>query len=156
MLTTLPFLVCLGAGLTGGVFFAFSAFVMKALAELPVEHGLAAMQRINRVVLNPGFLGLFIGTTVLAAICILAGFFPWGSTRSALLLAAGLCYVIGSFGVTAVCNVPRNERLARLDSGSAEAAAYWPVYVREWLRWNHVRTAACLASAAAAAAALTC
>ena len=156
MLTTLPFLVCLGAGLIGGVFFAFSAFVMKALAQLPAEHGVAAMQRINVVVLNPGFLGLFIGTTVLAAICILAGFFPWGTTRSALLLAAGLCYGVGSFGVTAACNGPRNERLARLDSGSPEAAAYWPVYLREWLLWNHVRTAACLVSAACAAAALAC
>ena len=154
MLTTLPFLVCIGAGLIGGVFFAFSAFVLKALAQLPAEHGIAAMKRINVVVLNPGFLGLFIGTTVLAAICILAGFFPWGTTRSTLLLGAGLCYVVGSFGVTAGFNVPRNERLARMDSGSAEATAYWPVYVREWLLWNHVRTVACLVSAACAAAAL--
>ena len=23
-----------------------------------------------------------------------------------------------------------------------EAAAYWPVYVREWTRWNHVRALA--------------
>ena len=26
----------------------------------------------------------------------------------------------------------------------------WPVYVREWTRWNHVRTVAALASAATA------
>jgi uncharacterized membrane protein len=31
MLKTLPLLMCLGAGLVGGVFFAFSTFVMKAL-----------------------------------------------------------------------------------------------------------------------------
>jgi uncharacterized membrane protein len=46
-----------------------------------------------------------------------------------------------------VANVPRNEALAKLEPGTAEAASYWPVYVREWTLRNHVRT---LASAAAA------
>lgn len=62
--------------------------------------------------------------------------------------------MIGSFGVTAAFNVPRNERLAPLAPDSAEAADYWPRYVREWLWWNHVRTVASLAAAACAAAAL--
>lgn len=152
MLDTLPLLASLGAAIVGGVFFAFSSFVMRALAQRPAAEGIAAMQAINRVVLNPGFLGVFVGTAVLAGICVLAGFFPWGEPKSALLLAAGLLYLLGCFGVTAACNVPRNERLARLDSQSAEAAAYWLVYRREWLRWNHVRTAAALLSAVCAAA----
>jgi hypothetical protein len=37
----------LGCGLIGGVFFAFSTFVMKALASLPPAQGIAAMQSIN-------------------------------------------------------------------------------------------------------------
>jgi len=154
MLTSLPFLVCIGAGLVGGVFFAFSTFVMKALAQLPEAQGIAAMQRINAVVLSPSFLSVFVGTAVLAAICVLAGFFPWGTARSFWLLAAGLSYLVGAFAVTAAFNVPRNERLARLEAESAQAAEYWPIYVREWLRWNHVRSAASLLSAACAAAAL--
>jgi uncharacterized membrane protein len=154
MLTSLPFLVCLGAATIGGVFFAFSTFVMRALADLPARQGIAAMQRINVVVLNPVFLGVFVGTAVLAGICVFAGFFPWGAPRSMLLLAAGLSYLVGSFGVTAGFNVPRNERLARMHADSEEAAAYWPVYVREWLFWNHVRAAASLVSAACAAGVL--
>ena len=154
MLVTLPILVCLGAGLVGGVFPAFSAFVMKALAQLPAAQGVAAMQRINVVVLNPVFLGLFVGTAVLAGICVLAGFLPWGTPRSLLLLGAGTAYLVGAFGVTVACNVPRNERLARLDADSAEAAAWWPVYQREWQRWNHVRTLASIAAAVCAAAAI--
>jgi uncharacterized membrane protein len=156
MLGTLPLLVCIGAAVVGGVFFAFSTVVMKALAQLPTGQGVAAMQRINVVVLNPLFLGVFVGTAVLAGICVLAGFFPWGEPRSVLLLVAGICYLVGSFGVTAAFNVPRNERLARMEGQSAEAVAYWPVYVREWLFWNHVRTVASVASAASAAVALTC
>jgi uncharacterized membrane protein len=84
-----------------------------------------------------------------------AGFVAPGATRSQLLLAAGLCYLVGSFGVTVIFNVPRNERLARMESDSAQAADYWPVYVREWLLWNHVRTVASLAAAACAAMALS-
>lgn len=154
MLNSLPLLVCVGAGLVRGVFFAFSTFVIKALAELPAAQGIQAMQRINVVVLNPLFLGVFVGTAVLAGVCIFAGFFPWGSSKSFLLLAAGLTYVLGSFGVTAVFNVPRNERLAKLPPESTEAAVYWPIYVREWLLWNHVRTIASLASATCTACAL--
>lgn len=51
--------------------------------------------------------------------------------------------------MTVVANVPRNEPLKRKGPGTPEAVAYRPVHLREWTRWNHVRT---LASAAAAAA----
>lgn len=154
VLTLLPLLVAVGSGLVGGVFLAFSSFVMKALAELPSEHGVAAMQRINVVVLNPLFLGLFFGTALLAGVCAAGALLSWGTARALLLLIAGLSYVIGTFGVTVAFNVPRNERLARLPPASAEAATYWPQYVREWLFWNHVRTVAALAGAVCATAAL--
>ncbi|MGB5102785.1 MAG: anthrone oxygenase family protein [Steroidobacteraceae bacterium] len=127
MLTSLPLLVCIGAGLIGGVFFAFSSFVMKALAELPAAHGIAAMQRINVVVLNPLFLGVFIGTAVLSAMCVIAGFFPWGTGRSLLLLTAGVIYLLGSFGVTVAFSVPRNERLAGMAADTIQAREYYPL-----------------------------
>lgn len=154
MRTALALLACIGAGTVGGVFFAFSTFVMKALAQLPASQGVAAMQRINVVVLNPMFLGVFMGTAVLAVGCIAVSFFPWTPSRSPLLLAAGLLYLVGTFFVTIAFNVPRNERLARLRNESPEGSAYWPVYVKEWSRWNHVRTAASVASAVCGAAAL--
>jgi len=154
MLTTLTLLASIGAGTVGGVFFAFSAFVMKALAQLPASQGVASMQQINVVVLNPLFLGVFMGTAFLSAGCVIASFVPWNAPRSPLLLCAGLLYLAGAFVVTTAFNVPRNERLARLDADSSEAAAYWPVYVREWSKWNHLRTAAPVASAACSAASL--
>jgi uncharacterized membrane protein len=153
MLPTLAVLTCIGAGTVGGVFFAFSTFVIQALAQLPPSQGVAAMQRINVVVLNPLFLGVFVGTAILAAVCIAASFLPWSAPRSPLLVAAGLLYLGGSFYVTRAFNIPRNRRLARLDAESSEAATYWPLYVREWSYWNHVRTVASLASAACSAAA---
>jgi uncharacterized membrane protein len=154
MLTTVTFLVCIGAGLIGGVFFTFSTFVMKALAQLSVSQGIAAMQRINVVVLNPLFLSVFLGTALVAAACIFLSFIGWNSPGSILLLAAGLLYLVGTILVTMVFNVPRNERLAGLDPASSQAAEYWVVYLREWTLWNHVRTVGSVASAACSAGAL--
>jgi uncharacterized membrane protein len=154
MFTAIAFLISIGAGVVGGVFFAFSTFVMKALTQLPPRQGVSAMQRINVVVLNPLFLGLFMGTALLSVGGLVAAVLAWSDPASLLLLAAGLLYLVGSFLVTVGFNVPRNQRLAVMNPESPEAHAYWPIYVREWLWWNHVRTVASAASAACAAAAL--
>lgn len=143
----LVLLTALGAATVGGVFFGFSSFVMKALAQLPAAQGMAAMQRINIVVINPWFMGVFMGTLLLSIACGVVALM----SGSSALLVAGLLYAVGTFGVTMAFNVPRNNRLARLDASSPDAIAYWPSYVREWTRWNHVRTGAALASAVCAA-----
>ena len=154
MFTAITLLACIGAGTIGGVFFAFSTFVMKALLQVPASHGVAAMQHINVVVLNPLFLGVFVGTAAVEAGCAVWSLSSWHASRSVLVLAAALLYVLGTFLVTMKCNVPMNNRLARLDPGSPEAAAFWPTYVREWSIWNHIRSAAALLSSACSAAAL--
>lgn len=148
MLTALVVLAILGAATVGGVFFAFSTFVMGALAQLPAAQGVAAMQRINVVVLNPLFLGTFAGTAVLQVLAGVLAVLAWVPVRSPWLVAGAVLYGVGSFGVTMAANVPRNERLKALSPESRAAAEYWLVYVREWTRWNHVRTGASLAAAA--------
>ena len=67
LLTTAAVIAALlGTALIGGVFFAFSSFVMKALARVPSPEGIAAMQSINVTVLNASFLGAFMGTAVVS------------------------------------------------------------------------------------------
>ncbi len=56
----------LGCGLMAGVFFAFSTFVMNALARLQPTQGIAAMQSINITVINPLFMAAFLGTAAAA------------------------------------------------------------------------------------------
>jgi uncharacterized membrane protein len=148
MMNTLILVDVIGAATIGGVFFAFSTFVMGALAQLPPAHGVAAMQRINVVVLNPLFLGTFMGTAVVQGLTAVLAVIGWLPIRAPLLLAAAILYILGTFGVTMALNVPRNDRLKSLPADGDAARAYWPVYVREWTFWNHVRTAAALASAA--------
>jgi uncharacterized membrane protein len=144
--SSLLLLCALGTAVIGGAFFAFSTFVMGALARLVPAHGIAAMQSINTVVLNAVFLGAFLGTALLCAAAIVVALVDWTSATPAII-AGGLLYVIGTFGVTIAFNVPRNEALARLDASRPESEVYWRTYVRSWTRWNHVRTVASLAAA---------
>ncbi len=142
-----------GAGLMGGLFFAFSNFVMRALAHLPGAHGMAAMQRINVTVLNPLFFLAFFGTGALSVLSVAAAWGAWRDSPAMLAVAAAVLYLGGSIGVTIACNVPLNERLARVPAEGAAAGTLWPEYVARWTRWNHVRTLACLAAAVLFAAA---
>lgn len=151
-LTTLIVASAVLSALVGGVFFAFSVFVMRALASLPTPRGVLAMQRINLTVIHPLFLGAFLGTAALFGIAAYLArhtphAFPWLVTSFAV-------YLVGSVGVTLGFNVPRNDRLASLEPSSTQAAAYWPTYVREWLAWNHLRCLASLVAAAVAMAAI--
>ena len=137
----------LGSALIGGVFFAFSSFVMKALARLPVAEGVAAMQSINVVVLNPPFLAKFIGTAVLsvgAAGLAIAG---WDRPWAPFLLGGAIFYVVGTFLVTGIRNVPLNDRLAAVSAADPAAREVWELYLRRWTAWNHVRTAAAMIAA---------
>ena len=64
-------------------------------------------------------------------------------------------YLLGPVGLTMGYHVPRNNALAATDPESAEGAAYWARYLREWTRGNHLRVAAGLAAAALLTIALT-
>ncbi|MFE1014724.1 DUF1772 domain-containing protein [Streptomyces sp. NPDC058794] len=139
----------LGTGLTAGVFCAFSTFVMRGLAALPPAQGVAAMNSINTAAVRPPFMLVFLGTAVLAAAIAVVTFVLWPAGAAVELLLGSALHLLGSFGVTAAANVPRNTALLRLEPGTAEAAGQWPTYVRRWTAWNHVRT---VASAAAAVA----
>ena len=130
----------LGCGLMAGLFYAFSNFVMKALARIPAPSGIAAMQAINVTVLNPLFLTIFLSTAAACGILVIYALISSQNPGSFCLLAAGLLYLVGNVVVTMAFNVPRNNALARLDASSAEAAGFWGDYVVTWTRWNHVRT----------------
>ena len=78
-------LAAVGSGVVAGLLFGFSTAVMKSLARLPAEHGMRAMQHINLVILNPLFLGAFMGTALLSAVLALGALLtrpPPGSGRS--------------------------------------------------------------------------
>lgn len=147
-LLVLTIIAALGAALNGGIFFAFSTFVMSALRRLPPAQGLAAMQEINITAVTPPFMTALFGTAAVCIAAAVAALVDWSSTTSALVLAGAAVYATGSIAVTAAYNVPRNNDLATVDAQQQDAAARWRRYDREWTGGNHVRTAACMAAAA--------
>jgi uncharacterized membrane protein len=149
MLDGVTVVVALGCGLIAGAFFAFSTFVMKALGKLPAAQGIAAMQSINVVVLNPWFLIPFVGTAAGSAALAVAALLRWGDPRAPCWLAGSLLYTFGTFVETGVVHVPRNDALAKVAPSRPEAAAAWAAYLSTWTAWNHVRTVAALGAAAA-------
>jgi uncharacterized membrane protein len=144
----------IGASLVAGFFFAFSTTVMKALGALPPAQGVAGMQSINVVVINPWFFAAFFGVALLSLVLIGAALFRWSDPRAVYWLIGGVLYVAGTIVVTMVFNVPRNNVLARLAADSAEGARYWADYLSTWTAWNHVRTVAPLAASIVFALAL--
>jgi uncharacterized membrane protein len=143
-----------GAGLVGGVFFAFSNFVMKALGRLRPSEGAAAMQSINITVITPTFMGALFGTGLASLVLIGWGIADLDEPYAGWLIAAGAIYVIGEIATTGGYHVPRNNALARVDPESEEGARVWQTYLVEWTKMNHVRTGAGLTACALFAVAL--
>jgi uncharacterized membrane protein len=142
------FIAALGSALMAGLFFVFSNAVMTALGKLAPASGIAAMQSINVWILNPVFAAVFFGTSAIAALLALVALLNLAQPWALLLLAGGLCYLVGSLAVTLIFNVPLNNRLAAAQPGTAEAAGVWSEYLRVWTAWNHLRSVLSLAATA--------
>ncbi|AZO52537.1 MULTISPECIES: DUF1772 domain-containing protein [unclassified Mesorhizobium] len=140
LVPTLTITAAIGLGVVGGVFFAFSNFVMAALARLPVPDGIAAMNSINVTVITPTFMTALFGTGLICLVLIAAALMGWSQSGSYWLLAGAVIYLIGNPIVTMVFNVPLNDALAAVDPASSNGAAVWSDFLRDWVMWNHLRT----------------
>lgn len=138
----------LGCGLVAGVFFAFSNFVMSALARLQPREGVAAMQSINITVINPLFMVALFGTALACLFLAVSSLLKWQQPGSIYLLVGSLLYFVGTAVVTIVFNVPLNDALAVIKPDSAEGANLWAKYLTDWTLWNHVRTVTALVASA--------
>lgn len=147
LMIALAVAAALGSGGVAGFFFAFSICVMRALARLPPDQGIAAMQSINVVVLNPGFFTAFFGTAMVCILLTVFSLFNWSAAHALYLLAGSVLYLAGSIIVTMAFNVPLNDALATVNPHSAEGIALWTRYLAHWTAWNHVRTAASFGAA---------
>ncbi len=148
LLFPLKLFSALGCGLIAGVFFAFSTFVLSALARLKPAQGITAMQSINITVINGLFMTVFLGTAVACILLTVFSLLNWHQPGAAYLLIGSLLYLVGTLGVTIVFNVPLNEALAKVAPDSTEGASLWVSYLANWTAWNHFRTAAALGAAA--------
>jgi len=148
VITGLLWFSAIGCGLLGGLYFAFSTFIMTALARLDQAAGISAMNAINTTIMRSLFMPIFLGTTLTSLALAGLSFLRWSEPGALAMLAGGVLYVAGMFVVTMVFNVPLNNALAAVDPQGADAASVWVRYLRDWTFWNHVRTVACIAASA--------
>jgi uncharacterized membrane protein len=150
------FIAALGSGLIAGVFFIFSFAVMRALSRITPFSGMWAMQSINIYILNPVFLGVFLGTGIICAGLAITAVVRWHLPGAGWMLAGTMIYIIGSIGVTMIFNVPMNNALMVADPATPEGLELWAKYLTDWTFWNHIRTFASIAACASLIMALIC
>ena len=148
LLFALTFLASLGCGLIAGLFFVFSVAVMKAFARLPSAEGIAAMQSINVAIINPLFLTVFFGTAVACTFVMIASLLSWRESGVVYLILGSILHLVGSFLVTVVFNVPKNNALASVSPADPDSAGLCASYLDKWTAWNHVRTIATIVAMA--------
>ncbi len=144
----------LGAAMSGGAFFAFSNFVMPALAKLQPGNGAAAMQAINAAAPTPAFVAA-IATAGLAGVPVVAANLDRLDEGAVRYVAVGAAMSLGSFLITVAGNVPRNNALDAVDADSHEGQSYWRRYLASWTRLNTLRTLTSLTSVVTYALALS-
>ncbi|MES2111044.1 MAG: anthrone oxygenase family protein [Bacteroidota bacterium] len=141
----------IATALIAGLFYAYTCSVNTGLGRLPGRDYLAAMQAINRAILNPLFFASFMGALLLLPVSAWLNFNDDTRLRFTLLCAAAILYLAGVFGVTIFGNVPLNDVLARIDLKSlspAQVAEQRNAFEKPWLIYHNVRTVAaviCLA-----------
>ena len=146
--TVATVVAAVGCGMMAGIFFAFSVFLMAAFDRLSPSSAVAAMQAINRTIITPLFLVLFLGAGVACVVALVAALLdpdPDAASR-VLVVGAAASYVVGVLVVTGTANVPRNDRLDAVDPAHPDAGERWAEYRRTWTAWNHVRTIASVAT----------
>lgn len=137
----------LGAAAMGGVFLAFSTFVMPALARLDTPDGVRAMQHINRVAPTPWFMVPLFGTAT-AGLVLAARSVRRLDESDARAQTFGAGLYLAAIILTVAYHVPRNDDLALLDPLGPDATSAWREYQNGWNSANHLRALLCLGAAA--------
>lgn len=144
LFVSLRFVAVIGCALMAGLYFAFSNTIMPSLAKLEPSQGILAMQTINRIILNPLFLLLFVGSAVACVLLVIFSLGKLPALNATLLILGAVIYILGSPIVTAAFNVPLNDTLAVLAPNAVASPDLWAGYLQNWTTWNHVRTVASL------------
>jgi uncharacterized membrane protein len=147
LFVSLRVVAIIGCALMAGLYFAFSNTIMPTLAKLEPSEGILVMQTINRTILNPLFLLLFVGTAIACVVLVMFSLGKLSAINVTLLILGAVIYILGSFIVTAMVNVPLNDTLATLAANAAASPDFWANYLQNWTTWNHVRTVASVTAA---------
>lgn len=127
--------------LSAGFFFAWSVSVILGTKKVGDYTYLETMQNINREILNPLFFVVFFGSLISLIINTVLQYND--KTVFWLILSATVIYLIGTFGVTALGNVPLNNQLDVLQINQlniSELKGFRSYYETKWNHYHNIRT----------------
>lgn len=122
-----------------GILYSFSDFIMKAFNALPSKNAVAAMQSINTTVYRSIFMVIFISLVPISIITTIWSVVTLGWTHSLFVILGALFYIVGTFIITGVGNVPLNKLLEQVDVSHQEVNSAWKNYYARWTRLNTIR-----------------
>jgi uncharacterized membrane protein len=130
----------IAVGLMAGVFYVFAHAVMPGLRRVDDRTFVASFQAIDRAIINPWFIPVFIGAI---GLLLLAAGLHVGEDPLPWILAALVLYLV-TFVLTMRVNVPLNDALkAAGDPDQIDVAAARARFGEDrWARFNVVRTVA--------------
>lgn len=132
--------LALWSAVIGGVFSAFSEFVMEGLRRTKPAGGIEAMQHINRAVIKTQFVAGILSIALFSVLFMFYALRVFEGAALITLILAPCVYLPSVFFITLFGNVPMNNKLESLDYQTIEAETYWKKYGRDWNRLNHIRT----------------
>ncbi|MGC6432182.1 MAG: DUF1772 domain-containing protein [Jejuia sp.] len=141
MKTYVLFITVLLNALSTGFFFAWSVSVILGTKKVGDVTYLETMQSINREILNPVFFIVFFGSLITL---LISSYLQFNNKPVFwLVLASALIYLIGTFGVTALGNVPLNDELDALNitkPSIVELKSFRVYYEDAWNQYHNIRT----------------
>jgi uncharacterized membrane protein len=136
-------LATITTALMAGLFYAFSVSINLAFRHLPDTQYILAMQEINKAIVNPVFLLAFLGSPLFLTLAALAYRKQPRSPKFGWIFAALVVFIIGSFGVTIVGNIPLNNQLEGFSlegSSVKQAKVMRGAFAESWNNWHTIRT----------------
>jgi len=129
-------------GLSAGLFYSWQVSVIPGTRLTQDSTYIETMQKINRAIINPPFMLIFLGSLLMQIISV---FLFWNSgLQSWFILAGTLVYGAGTVMVTGLGNVPLNDALDELqlnDLSKEEISKRRQNYEIPWNRLHLIRSA---------------
>lgn len=129
-------------GLTAGLCFTWGNAVTPGIGNLSAIEYLKAFQQMNRTILNPIFLLVFMGPSLLHLYNVL---FLKNSSNSMfwMIIVAAALYILGIALVTIFGNVPLNNLIDKVDLtiiSTEDAESLRSTFENQWNTFHLIRT----------------
>lgn len=124
-------------GLSAGLFYGWEFSVIPGTKRIADQAYIETMQAINRAIINPAFILVFLGSLLAQAISL---HLCRGTMAFWLILGGLSTYFLGTILVTGLGNVPLNNGLDALNWNGLRLEEMNQHRIRYEIKWNRLHT----------------